>query len=107
MGSHESDHQQQGGGSPPAAATQQREEAGALLREPSDLQPLLSQRSSLSVVSPRDAEAAGGAIVPVAAGRDLTNVVEVAALNQRMKQMGRDAARELDEKLKVALARKD
>ncbi len=45
--------------------------------------------------------------VPVAAGRDLTNVVEVAALNQRMKQMGRDAARELDEKLKVALARKD
>ena len=45
--------------------------------------------------------------VPVAAGRDLTNVVEVAALNQRMKQMGRDAAKELDEKLKVALARKD
>ncbi|HOE00836.1 MAG TPA: HPr(Ser) kinase/phosphatase [Kiritimatiellia bacterium] len=45
--------------------------------------------------------------VPVAPGRDLTNVVEVAALNQRMKQMGRDAARELDEKLKVALARKD
>jgi hypothetical protein len=31
----------------------------------------------------------------------------VAALNQRMKQMGHDAARELDEKLKVALARKD
>ena len=45
--------------------------------------------------------------VPVAPGRDLTNVVEVAALNQRMKQMGHDAARELDEKLKVALARKD
>lgn len=45
--------------------------------------------------------------VPVAAGRDLTNVVEVAALNQRMKQMGHDAARELDDKLKVALARKD
>lgn len=45
--------------------------------------------------------------VPVAAGRDLTNVVEVAALNQRMKQMGHDAAKELDDKLKVALARKD
>ena len=45
--------------------------------------------------------------VPVAAGRDLTHVVEVAALNQRLKQMGHDAARELDEKLKVALARKD
>ena len=31
--------------------------------------------------------------VPVAAGRDLTHVVEVAALNQRLKQMGHDAAR--------------
>jgi HPr kinase/phosphorylase len=45
--------------------------------------------------------------VPVAAGRDLTNVVEVAALNQRLKQIGHNAARELDEKLKLALARKD
>ena len=45
--------------------------------------------------------------VPVAAGRDLTNVVEVAALNQRLKQMGHDAAKELDERLKTALARKD
>lgn len=45
--------------------------------------------------------------VPVAAGRDLTHVVEVAALNQRCKRMGYDSARELDEKLKVKLARKD
>ena len=45
--------------------------------------------------------------VPVAAGRDLTNVVEVAALNQRLKQMGYDSAKELDERLKVVLARKD
>jgi HPr kinase/phosphorylase len=45
--------------------------------------------------------------VPVAAGRDLTNVVEVAALNQRLKQMGHNAAKDLDDKLKVALARKD
>jgi HPr kinase/phosphorylase len=45
--------------------------------------------------------------VPVAAGRDLTNVVEVAALNQRLKQMGHDSARELDDRLKAALARKD
>jgi HPr kinase/phosphorylase len=45
--------------------------------------------------------------VPVAAGRDLTNVVEVAALNQRLKQMGHNAAAELDEKLKRALAQKD
>ncbi|NLG33842.1 MAG: HPr(Ser) kinase/phosphatase [Lentisphaerae bacterium] len=45
--------------------------------------------------------------VPVAAGRDLTNVVEVAALNQRLRQMGHDSARELDERLKMVLARKD
>jgi HPr kinase/phosphorylase len=45
--------------------------------------------------------------VPVAAGRDLTNVVEVAALNQRLKQMGHNAAKELDDKLKAVLARKD
>jgi HPr kinase/phosphorylase len=45
--------------------------------------------------------------VPVAAGRDLTNVVEVAALNQRLKQMGHNAAKDLDEKLMLALARKD
>ena len=45
--------------------------------------------------------------VPVAAGRDLTNVVEVAALNQRLKQMGHDSAKELDERLKTLLARKD
>ncbi|MDR0993094.1 MAG: HPr(Ser) kinase/phosphatase [Verrucomicrobiota bacterium] len=45
--------------------------------------------------------------VPVAAGRDLTNVVEVAALNRRLKQMGHNAAEELDEQLKMLLARKD
>lgn len=45
--------------------------------------------------------------VPVGAGRDLTNVVEVAALNQRLKQMGHDSARELDERLKRVLARQD
>lgn len=45
--------------------------------------------------------------IPVAAGRDLTNVVEVAALNQRLKKMGHDSARELDERLKKMLARKD
>jgi len=46
-------------------------------------------------------------VVPVAAGRDLTNVVEVAALNQRLKQMGHDSARELDERLKTLLARRE
>ncbi|HMP77695.1 MAG TPA: HPr(Ser) kinase/phosphatase [Kiritimatiellia bacterium] len=37
--------------------------------------------------------------LPVAAGRDLAHVVEVAALNQRLKNLGHDAAKELDEKL--------
>ena len=37
--------------------------------------------------------------LPVAAGRDLAHVVEVAALNQRLKSLGHDAAKELNEKL--------
>jgi HPr kinase/phosphorylase len=37
--------------------------------------------------------------IPIAAGRDITNVVEAAALNFRLKQLGHDAAKELDQKL--------
>jgi len=37
--------------------------------------------------------------LPVAAGRDLAHVVEVAALNEKLKGLGHDAAKELDEKL--------
>lgn len=37
--------------------------------------------------------------LPVAAGRDLAHVVEVAALNEKLKNLGHDAAKELDEKL--------
>lgn len=37
--------------------------------------------------------------LPVAAGRDLAHVVEVAALNQRLKELGHDAAKELNDKL--------
>ncbi|MFH0880921.1 MAG: HPr(Ser) kinase/phosphatase [Lentisphaerota bacterium] len=44
--------------------------------------------------------------VPVAAGRDLAHVVEVAALNQKLKQLGHDAAKELDEKMMSVLSRK-
>ncbi|MEM7394360.1 MAG: HPr(Ser) kinase/phosphatase [Verrucomicrobiota bacterium] len=44
--------------------------------------------------------------LPVAPGRDITHVVEVAALNQRLKILGHDAAKELDEKLMRMLARK-
>jgi HPr kinase/phosphorylase len=37
--------------------------------------------------------------LPVAPGRSMANVVEVAALNQKLKSMGHDAAKELDEKV--------
>jgi len=44
--------------------------------------------------------------LPVAAGRDMAHVVEVAALNQKLKQLGHDAAKELDDKVVRILARK-
>lgn len=37
--------------------------------------------------------------VPVAPGRDLANVVETAALNEKLKKLGHDAEKELDERL--------
>ncbi len=37
--------------------------------------------------------------LPVAAGRDMSHIVEVAALNQKLKQLGHDAAKELDDRL--------
>jgi HPr kinase/phosphorylase len=45
-------------------------------------------------------------MIPVAAGRDLAHVVVVAALNERLKQLGHDAAKELDEKLVKVLTQK-
>lgn len=45
--------------------------------------------------------------LPVAAGRDLAHVIEVAALNQRLKNLGHDAAKELDQKMIALLTRKD
>lgn len=45
--------------------------------------------------------------LPVAPGRDVTNVVEIAALNCRLKQMGHDAARELDARIMETLSRKE
>ncbi|OGV41415.1 MAG: HPr(Ser) kinase/phosphatase [Lentisphaerae bacterium GWF2_57_35] len=44
--------------------------------------------------------------LPVGAGRDMAHVVEVAALNQKLKQLGHDAAKELDEKMMMVLSRK-
>jgi HPr kinase/phosphorylase len=37
--------------------------------------------------------------LPVRSGRDMANIVEVAALNQKLKELGHDAAKELDEKV--------
>ncbi len=44
--------------------------------------------------------------LPVAAGRDLAHVVEVAALNEKLKGLGHDAAKELDEKIVNLLSSK-
>jgi HPr kinase/phosphorylase len=44
--------------------------------------------------------------LPVAAGRDMAHVIEVAALNQKLRQLGHDAAKELDDKLVGILAQK-
>ena len=44
--------------------------------------------------------------LPVAAGRDLAHVIEVAALNQRLKNIGHDAAKELDQKMMDVLSRR-
>jgi HPr kinase/phosphorylase len=42
--------------------------------------------------------------IPVAPGRDVANIVEVAALDQMLKRLGHDAAKELDAKLIAVLA---
>jgi HPr kinase/phosphorylase len=44
-------------------------------------------------------------LVPVAPGRDLANIIEAAALDQRLRRLGHDAEKELDEKLTVLLTR--
>ena len=44
--------------------------------------------------------------LPVAPGRDMAHVIEVAALNQKLKHLGHDAAKELDDKLVSILTRK-
>ena len=43
--------------------------------------------------------------LPVCSGRDMANIVEVAALNQKLKELGHDAAKELDDKIINRLTR--
>jgi len=45
-------------------------------------------------------------VIPVAPGRDLSSIIEVAALNEKLKHLGHDAAKELDEKIKAVLSKK-
>jgi HPr kinase/phosphorylase len=63
-----------------------------------------------SGLTPQSREVLGVSIplitLPVAAGRDLAHVVEVAALNEKLKHLGHDAAKELDEKLIQKFAQK-
>ncbi len=44
--------------------------------------------------------------LPVAPGRDMANVIEAAALNQKLKLLGHDAAKELDERLVASLSQR-
>lgn len=43
--------------------------------------------------------------LPVRSGRDMANIVEVTALNQKLKELGHDAAKELDDKVINRLTR--
>jgi HPr kinase/phosphorylase len=38
-------------------------------------------------------------VVPVAPGRDVSNIIEAAALDMKLRHLGHDAEKELDEKL--------
>ncbi|MBI2440722.1 MAG: HPr(Ser) kinase/phosphatase [Lentisphaerae bacterium] len=44
--------------------------------------------------------------IPVAPGRELAHLVEVASMNEKLKRLGHDAAKELDEKLIKVLAKR-
>lgn len=44
-------------------------------------------------------------IIPVAPGRELAKIIEVATLNEKLKHMGHDAAKELDEKLMAVMTK--
>jgi len=44
--------------------------------------------------------------VPVAPGRELAHIIEVASMNEKLKRLGHDAAKELDEKLMGVLIKR-
>jgi HPr kinase/phosphorylase len=44
--------------------------------------------------------------LPVSSGRDMANIIEATALNYKLKLLGHDAAKELDEKVIGSFLRK-
>jgi HPr kinase/phosphorylase len=44
--------------------------------------------------------------IPVAPGRELAHIIEVASMNEKLKRLGHDAAKELDQKLMGVLAKR-
>jgi HPr kinase/phosphorylase len=44
--------------------------------------------------------------LPVSSGRNMANIIEAAALNYKLKLLGHDAAKELDEKISGSFLRK-
>ena len=44
--------------------------------------------------------------IPVAPGRELAHIIEVASMNEKLKRLGHDAAKELDEKLMAVLTKR-
>ncbi len=72
--------------------------------------PSAEQEQDRSGMTPSSRDVLGVAVplitLPVDAGRDLAHVIEVAALNQKLKFLGHDAAKELDEKLIAMLTQR-
>ena len=88
------------------AAVRREKRLDAIVRLERALAPSEEERTGLETVS-RDVL---GVPIPcitirVAAGRDITNIVETAALNLRLKLLGHDAVKELDARLRQTLAR--
>lgn len=44
--------------------------------------------------------------IPVAPGRELAHIIEVASMNEKLKRLGHDAAKELDEKLMAVMTKR-
>ncbi len=88
------------------AAVRREKRLDAIVRLERALDPSQEERTGLETVF---REVLGVPIpcitIRVAAGRDITNIVETAALNLRLKLLGHDAVKELDARLMKSLGR--